>query len=82
MNLNKKLSECLSNIKAMEGQATDVVKRGSKEPAHHMDMVYYSGIHNGFVFYKYVIDNLDTITEKEIDIMFGQMMHFEIMKIN
>lgn len=82
MNLNKKLSDALANIKAMEGQATDKVKQGSKEPAHFLDMSYYSGIHNGFVFYKYVIDNIDTIDEKQFDILFNQMMHFEALKIS
>ncbi len=81
-NINKKLSDSLRDIKVMEGQATDRIKNGSKEPAHFMDMTYYSGVHNGFVFYKYVIDNIDTITEKDIDIMFKQMMQFEPLKVH
>lgn len=82
MNLNKKLSDALSNIKVMEGQATDLVKNGSKQPAHFLDMTYYSGVHNGFVFYKYVIDNIDTITEKQFDSMLREMLHFEPLKVN
>lgn len=81
-NLNKKLSDALRDIKTMEGQATERIKMGSQEPAHFLDMTYYSGVHNGFVFYKYVIDHIDTITEKDIDIMFAQMMQFEPLKVN
>ena len=82
MNLNKKLSDALANIKAMEGQATDKVKQGSKEPAHFLDMSYYSGVHNGFIFYKYVMDNFESIDEKQFDILFKDMMHFEALKVS
>lgn len=82
MNLNRKLNDALSDIRSMEGQATDVVKRGSKQPAHFLDMAYYSGIYNGFVFYKYVMDNFDTIDEKKFDLMFKEIMHFEPLKVN
>jgi len=33
---------------------THVIKKGSKEPAHFLDMSYYSGVHNGFQFFRYI----------------------------
>ena len=81
MNLNQKLAKAYSDIKAMEGQAADIIKKGSKEPAHFLDMSYYSGVHNGFQFFRYIMDNQD-ITEKEFDELFKQMMHFDKLSVS
>lgn len=81
INLTKKFGEYSSTIKSMEGQATDAVKKGSKEPAVFLDMAYYSGIHNAFNFVNYVYQN-PHLTETEVDELFKEMMHFNKMKVN
>ena len=74
--------QALTDIKSMEGQAIELVKNGSKNPAHFLDMQYYSGVHNGFNFVHYVYDHLNSITEEEFNTMFREMMHFNKMKVN
>jgi len=81
INLNKKIAKAYSDIVSMEGRVTDVIKKGSKEPAHFLDMSYYSGVHNGFQFFRYIMDNQD-ITEKEFDELFKSMMHFNKLNVN
>lgn len=75
MNLHSKINKATADIKSVEGQATELVKNGSKNQSHYMDMVYYSGVLNGFSFMYHVLTH--PLSEIEFDELFKQMMHFE-----
>jgi hypothetical protein len=77
MNLAGKFRNALSEIKQIEGQYLDKVKKGSKDPHDMLELSYFSGLRNGFNFVWYQIDHPKEVSEQKFDEMLKQILRLE-----
>ena len=76
---NQKINRLLADIKSLEGQALDKVKMGSKEPAHYLDMSYYSGVGNGIKFIIYLSEH-PLLMDADYQELVSELLHYNPLK--
>lgn len=75
MNLKAQFNNALKEIKQKEQYYEEKISQGSLDIQDHIDGAYYSGLHNGFNFVWYVLDN--NLTQEEFDELLDDLLKNE-----
>lgn len=75
MNLKSKVNEAMSQIRSIEGHYVDNVKTGSKDMDDYLQVRYYSGLRNGFEFFRALFEQ--EMTEETFDKMLKEVLYQE-----